>query len=275
VLQKRFDQAKPFITLGIFVVVWLIVPTVIKRFTRISFFEFQAPIDTTASAIRDVQEFWSLRTRPQELIEAGRELGRLNAKYEVGVQETASLRGEVARLEQLLRLPSFPEYRSEPARVARRDFNGWWQRLVIRKGRDYHIPIGAPVIFVGGVVGRVVEVNAYTSIVDLISSPGVRLAGSIEGESRPISFQGGNNPAFGPAKGVVEFVPPDVFASPTAPKRLVTSGLGGVFPPGLSLGEIVRLEPSTDGLFKTGEVRLDPRLAAVSEVTILVPLKTE
>jgi len=275
VLQKRFDQAKPFITLGIFVVVWLVVPTVIKRFIRVSFFEFQAPVDTAASAIRDVQEFWSLRTRPQELIEAGRELGRLNAKYEVGVQEVATLRGEISRLEQLLRLPSYPEYRSEPARVARRDFNAWWQRLVIRKGRDFKIPVGAPVIFVGGVVGRVAEVNAYTSVVDLISSPGVRLAGFLEGDNRPISFQGGINPAFGPAKGSVEFVPLDVFVTPTTPKRLMTSGLGGVFPPGLALGEIVRVEPSSDGLFKTGEVRLDPRLASVSEVTVLVPLKPE
>jgi len=126
-----------------------------------------------------------------------------------------------------------------------------------------------------GVVGRVVEVQAYTSVVDLISSPGVRLAGTIEGENRPISFQGGVNPTFGPAKGIVEFVPLDIFVTPTTPKRLVTSGLGGVFPQGLSLGEIVQLEPSTDGLFQTGEVQLDPRLSALNEVTVLVPLNPE
>jgi rod shape-determining protein MreC len=208
----------------------------------------------------------------RDLIEAGRDLARLNASYSLSVQQNSELQAQVARLEELLKLPSFPDYRSEAARVARRDFSGWWQRLVIRKGRNFGIPVGAPVVFSGGVVGRVSEVYAYTAVVELISSPGVRLAAVIEGDTRPMSFQGGINPTFGPARGVIEFVPLDVFATPDAPKRLVTSGLGGVFPPGLSLGSVVKVEPSTDGLFKTGEVQLNANLANLTEVTVLVPL---
>jgi len=70
-------------------------------------------------------------------------------------------------------------------------------------------------------------------------------------------------------------VPLDVFASPTAPKRFVTSGLGGVFPPGLTIGEVTRLEISPDGLFRNGEVKLDERLGSLTEVTVLVPLNPE
>ena len=275
-LPKRFDQAKPFVTLGVIVLVWLIVPTAVTRFLRLSFFEFQAPLDTAAATARDVQDFWSLRTRPRnELIEAGIDLAHLNAKYETSIQRAATLEGEVSRLEELLKLPSYTEYRSEPARVSRRDFNGWWQTMTIRKGRNYSIPVGAPVIFVGGVVGRVREVHAYTSEVALISNPGLRIAANIEGDTRALSFQGGYNPAFGPAKGTTEFVPLDITATPSAPRRLVTSGLGGIFPPGLALGQIVRVNPSTDGLFKSGEVKLDSRLASVSEVTVLVPVQSE
>ena len=58
-----------------------------------------------------------------------------------------------------------------------------------------------------------------------------------------------------------------------APRRLVTSGLGGVFPPGLTIGYVVSADPSTDGLFKTGEVELDSRLSSLTEVTVLVPLE--
>ncbi|HEX2100096.1 MAG TPA: rod shape-determining protein MreC, partial [Candidatus Synoicihabitans sp.] len=152
------------------------------------------------------------------------------------------------------------------------DFSGWWQRLVIRKGRNYGIPVGAPVIFIGGVVGRVSEVHAYTAVVDLISSPQVRLAAAFEGDDRPVSFQGGVNAPFAVPQASVEFVPLDVFASVAAPRPLVTSGLGGVFPRGLKLGDVVQLEPSTDGLFKTGRVSLDPRLNQLTEVTVLVPL---
>lgn len=272
-LPKRFDQARPFFVLGVAFIVWLFVPAIIKRVMRTSFFEFQAPITVASAAVRDVQDYWALRTRSKnELIEAGMQLANLNAQYEVRIRDYATLEAQNKRLEELLRLPSYPEYRTEVARVVLRDFTAWWQRIVIRKGRNYEIPVGAPVIFVGGVVGRVAEVGAYTATVDLISNPSVRIAGTLEGDVRPISFQGGINPAFGPARGVVDFVPLDVFANPAAPKRLVTSGQGGIFPPGLNLGQIVKLERGGDGLFQTGEVELDPRLSSVMEVAVLVPL---
>lgn len=37
---------------------------------------------------------------------------------------------------------------------------------------------------------------------------------------------------------------------------------------------MIKVEPSTDGLFKSGEVKLDDRLAALTEVTVLVPLES-
>ncbi len=274
--HPRLDQARPFLTLGIVIVAWLLLPVVVKTFTRASFFELTAPVALTASHARDLQEYWSLRLHSNdELIEAGRDLARLNASYSLSVQQNSELQAQVLRLESLLKLPSHANYRAEPARVARRDFSGWWQRLTIRKGRNFGLTVGAPVVYTGGVVGRVAEVYAYTAVVDLISNPGVRIAGVVEGDDRPMSFQGGDNPSFGQPRGVIEFVPLDIFASATTPKRLVTSGLGGVFPPGLTLGTIVKVEPSPDGLFKNGEVELDPKLSSVTEVTVLVPLNPE
>lgn len=273
---KRFDQARPFLTLGVVIVAWLVLPVAIKSFMRVTFFELQAPITVSASYVRSLQDFWSLRNQSKkELIEAGRDLARINASYSLAAQENQQLREGITRLEDLLRVPAQTEHRFEHARVARRDFSAWWQRLTIRKGRNYNIPVGAPVVFSGGVVGRVTAVHAYTATVELISSPSIRLAAVVEGDDRPMSYQGGINPTFGPARGVIEFVPIDIFASATAPKRLVTSGLGGVFPPGLTLGRVVKLEPSTDGLFKTGEIELDPLLSELIEVTVLVPLTTD
>lgn len=272
-LPRRFDQARPFITLGLVVLAWLIIPTALKRVARLSFFELQAPLEAVPSYVRDLQEFWSLRTRTHtELIEAGRDLARLTASFEIRAQENTALRAEVSRLEALLGLPTNTQYRAEAARVARRDFNAWWQRLVIRKGRNFGLTVGAPVIFSGGVVGRVAEVGAYTAIVDLVSSPTMRLAASIEGDPRPISFEGGITHAFSPPRARAEYVPLDVVATQSSPRRLVTSGLGGVFPPGLVLGALVKLEDSTDGLFRSGEVLLDPRLSELLEVTVLIPL---
>ena len=270
--SQRFDQARPFLTLGVVFAVWLVVPVALRTLARASFFEMTAPIAAAASYVSDLQQFWALRLHSKpELIEAGRDLARVDASYAISVQQNSALEAEVTRLEGLLGMPPTEHYRFEHARVAERDFSGWWQRMVIRKGADYRIAVGSPVVFSGGVVGRVSEVHAYTSVVQLISDPGLRIAAVVDGDTRPISYQGGENQVFGAAKGVVEFLPLDVYASGSAPKLLATSGLGGVYPPGLTIGRIIHVESSQDGLFKTGEVELDPRLSELTEVTVLVP----
>jgi len=276
VLPKRFDQARPFFILGLILLGWLLLPLVVKTLTRATFFAIQAPLTVADSYVQDLQTFWANRLHSKdELLKAGKDLSGLIAHYEFSVQQNKELEAEILRLENLLKLPSMPAFRYEPARVARRDFSGWWQRLTIRKGENHGIPVGAPVVFAGGVVGRVVEVHRYTAVVDLITSPTFRLAATVSGDNKPISYQGGLNASFKSPRGTVEFVPLDIFATPAAPKRLVTSGLGGVFPPGLAIGDITNLEPSTDGLFKSGEVALDERLIALTEVTVLVPLNPE
>ena len=275
-MRPRFDQAHPFVTLGVVIAGWLVLPVIVKAFLRAGFYEFTAPVVAVESYARDLQEYWALRLHSKnELIRAGRDLAQINSFYEYSIQQNAALRDEIASLERTLRLPPVPQFRLEPARVAERDFSGWWQRMEIRKGRNFGIPVGAPVVFTGGVVGRVTEVHAYTADVELVGSPNLRLAALIDGDTRPVSYQGGVNRAFGAARGFIEFVPLDVYADTSAPRRLVTSGLGGVFPSGLTIGQVIRVDPSTDGLFKTGIVQLDPRLEELTEVTVLVPLNPE
>ncbi len=275
-LLKRFDQVSPFVTLGIILLTWLLLPFVFKTFTRATFFEIQAPLTVADSYAHDLQDFWSNRLRSKdELLQAGRDLAGLVAKYHFSVQQNQQLEADILRLENLLNLPPLPAFRLEPARVAQRDFSGWWQRFTIRKGKNFGLTVGAPVVFSGGVVGRITEVHRYTAVVDLVTSPTFRLAASLAGDNRPISYQGGLNDSFKAPRGTVEFVPLEFTAARNAPRRLVTSGLGGIFPAGLSIGEILNLELSADGLFKAGDVQLDERIGTLTEVTVLVPLNPE
>ncbi|MEY4924754.1 MAG: Cell shape-determining protein MreC precursor [Verrucomicrobiota bacterium] len=275
-LPKRFDQVSPFVTLGIILLTWLLLPFVFKTFTRATFFEIQAPLTVADSYAHDLQDFWSNRLRSKdELLQAGRDLAGLVAKYHFSVQQNQQLEADILRLENLLNLPPLPAFRLEPARVAQRDFSGWWQRFTIRKGKNFGLTVGAPVVFSGGVVGRITEVHRYTAVVDLVTSPTFRLAASLAGDNRPISYQGGLNDSFKAPRGTVEFVPLEFTAARNAPRRLVTSGLGGIFPAGLSIGEILNLELSADGLFKAGDVQLDERIGTLTEVTVLVPLNPE
>ncbi len=50
--------------------------------------------------------------RTGNLIEAGRDQARLTSSYEFAVQQNSELQAEIKRLEELLRLPAFTNYRA-------------------------------------------------------------------------------------------------------------------------------------------------------------------
>lgn len=269
-------QTKALLLVALVVVAWWFTPAIFKRWTHGIFHEFQAPVWTSLSIGRDIRTYWSLRSHSKsELIEAGIDLARLNAAYALRNQRMDSLEREVASLESFLRLPPHPEFRYEVARVVKRDINTWWQTLTIRKGAHHGIAVGQPVVFAGGVVGRVQSVHAYTAVVELVSSPRFRTAAHFEADRRPVEFVGALNHGIGPASARVATVPADLVASPEAPLRLQSSSMGGVFPDGLTLGFVEQLDAGPDGLFQSGKVRLDPRLQELREVAVMVRVGAE
>jgi rod shape-determining protein MreC len=273
VAKLRLDKYKPIVAIGLFLAAWWILPAVAKSFIRASFTEFQAPVWIASSYLDDLEGFWARRSHSKiELIEAGQQLARQKAFYQLLDQRNQALESEVARLESILTLPSRREFRYEVARVIRRDLSAWWQQIIIRKGRDHGITHGAAVIFAGGVVGRVVEVNAFTSRIELVSSPKFRMAASFENDGRPVVYQGVAQSGFGTPAGEVRDAPQDLTANTQQPLRLVSTRLGGTFPPGLTIGHVSWLEPGSSGIFQAGTVQLDERLLSLNEVSVLIPL---
>lgn len=271
--RKLTFQGKALLMTVLILGAWWMLPLIVKSFARLTFFEFQAPSITAVSYFKDLQDYWSTRNHSKnELIEAGVSLARLNAHYELRNQQGHQWEAEVARLEALLDLPRLTEYRYEVARVIRRETNAWWQRIMIRKGSRDGLKSGQAVVYAGGVVGRVVEVHTYTAVVELLTSPRFRVAAHLEGDLRPVQFQGGENQPLHAPQGYLSNVPPDIRVDPASPLRIVSSRLGGVFPDGLTLGTVTRLELEKNGLFQVGKVRLDPRLLSLREVAVLVPL---
>lgn len=267
-------QAKSLLLVLLLLLLWWFTPAFFKRWTGVAFQEFQAPAWTALSYLRDLRTYWNTRTRSKaELIEAGVDLSRLNAAYALRNQRADTIEQELLRLEAFFDLPSYTDYRYEVARVVKRDLNAWWQTLTIRKGINYDIEPGQAVVFSGGVVGRIASVNAYTATVELISSPRFRTAAHFDGDGRPVEYRGGNNPGLRAASGSVATVPADLTATLKDPLRLTSSRLGGIFPDGLTLGWVYSLDPSPDGLFQSGKVRLDPRLQSLREVAVMIPLE--
>lgn len=272
--NKRLDKFKPLILLGIFLAAWWLVPAVVKSFVRVSFNEFQAPVWIVSSYLDDLSNFWSQGTHSKEaLLTAGRELARQKAFHQLKIQQNKLLEEEIRRLESTLNMPTRIEFRYELARVVHRDLNLWWQQITIQKGKNYGIVKGAAVVFEGGVVGRVIEVNLLTSKVELVSSPNFRIAASFEADGRPVVYQGVLQNGFGNPVGEVRDAPEDLKASIQSPLRLTSTGLGGTFPPGLTIGTVAWMKPGSSGIFQTGKVQLDKRLLNLHEVTVLIPLE--
>lgn len=255
------------------VFVCLLAPTTVRNYVQRLFEEFRAPIDAIPSQLNDLEKFWSLSLNSKrDLIEAGRDLARLNSAYELKVLENDSLKNQILRLEKILDLPSQEKFKTEVARVCRRDISAWWQHLIIRKGSRHGIKIGYAVIYGGGVVGRIVKVDSYTSVVELVSSRKFRMAAHVADEDRPIIYQGAGSLSMQSAQGEVFDAPADLSASATSPLKLVTSSLAGTFPEGIYIGDIISLKAEPDGIFKSGIVRLPKGLASLREVAVLIPI---
>lgn len=255
------------------IAVCVLAPFAVRHFTDGLFEEFRAPIDAIPSQLSDLGKYWSLHSNSKRsLIEAGRDLARINSAYELKMLENRNLQDRILRYEDILNLPPEDSYKFEVARIARRDINAWWQQLVIRKGRVHGIKEGYAVIYSGGVVGRIAKANLYTSVVELVSSRNFRMAAHFDGEDRPVIYQGVGAVSLQDAKGEVRDVPSDVRASVSEPKLLVTSSLTGTFPEGIRIGEVVDLSLGADGLFKSGTVRLGRALSTLREVTVLIPI---
>lgn len=274
--KSTSSTLKPWYVLFVFLLIWGIVPVVSKSFSKELLYEFQAPFWVASSKISDLQSFWALKIHSRNsLIETCRDLARLNAAYELKLQENTYLKDEVLRLENALNIPPLPEYQTEVARVCRRDRSLWWQQIMIRKGKDYGIIPGAAVVYRGGVVGKIKEVFEHTSVVELVTSKRFRVAAHLEGDDRPVTYQGNLNMAFSGPKGQLFNIPEDVIVTAEKPRKLVSSMLGGVFPDGLFIGWLTELEPGSDGLFMQGTIELENALLNLSEVAVLLPLKQE
>ncbi|OIO59048.1 MAG: hypothetical protein AUJ82_07230 [Verrucomicrobia bacterium CG1_02_43_26] len=274
--KKNIFLLKPWFVLGIFILIWATLPYFVKTFTRKAFYEFQAPFWQVNSHASDLQSFWAMRSHTKnELIEVCRDLARLNSAYELKLQENASLKHEIMRLEHSLELPPLVDFRYEIARVCRRDVSLWWQQIVIRKGKRDGIFPGAAVVYSGGVVGKVKEVFNSTSTVELVSSPKFRVATHFEGDDRPVTYQGEINTSFSNPIGSIQNVPEDIVVSVDSPKKLVSSRLGGVFPDGLFVGWVDSLERGFDGMFMRGNVTLENNLLKLDEVAVLIPMDKE
>ncbi len=154
----------------------------------------------------------------------------------------------VALKEQLLRKGSEfvkPGYTMQRAQINGRDRETMSNFLLIDQGESVEIKTNLPVISEAGIVGKVIQTAHWQSLVETMLSPDSKIAG-LDQRSRilgVVSSHKGN-------RLKMNYVTPD--ADIQIGDTIISSGIGGVFPKGLLIGTITKIDnrPMVEGLFK-------------------------
>lgn len=132
--------------------------------------------------------------------------------------------------------------------VIGRDPNNFLQFITIDKGSDDGLKKEMPVISEGYLVGKIMEIDKKSSKVFLITNPSSAVNALIQ-SSRATGIVKGEL-GFGL---IIESVVQDVKVKQG--DVVVTSGIGGVFPKGLVLGEVETVEEKQSNVFKKATIK--------------------
>jgi rod shape-determining protein MreC len=116
------------------------------------------------------------------------------------------------------------------------------------KGSLNGVEKGAVVVVPEGLVGIVSEVTAHTCVITLITDSQLKVACEVEG----------SNLMRGIITGGDEILTMRYFTGlqdVPARAKVLTSGLGGIFPRGLEVGTLLGVNPDESGIVITGEVQ--------------------
>ena len=169
---------------------------------------------------------------------------------------------EAQRLNKLLSLKNNYDYRFISARVIGKEPAALSRTIMINKGSVHGLKIGMPVIAPPGLIGRLVDVSWHTSKVLLL----IDESSNVDVILQRTRLQGVMRGA-GPRGCILKYISKtqDVQEGET----VVSSGIGGVFPKGLLVGVISRVDKQDAGLFLKINVDLFVDFSKLEEVLVL------
>ncbi len=167
------------------------------------------------------------------------------------------------RLKKILDLKNSLSVPSMTASVIGEDGTPWFKTILIDRGEKDGLREGMPVIAANGVIGQLVKVVANSSRVLLITDHASGVAGIIQ-RSRARGVVKGK----GGGTCSLEFALADEDVK--VGDNVITSGVGGVFPKGLNIGEVSMVKKGEYGIFQTIDVRPAVNLARLEEVLVLL-----
>lgn len=170
-------------------------------------------------------------------------LNRENFENGALLQQLEALRAENAQLRELLAARSRPDVELVTAEVLYAARDPFTRKVIIDHGSQDDVRPGQAVIDNRGVVGQVTRVYPWVAEVTLVTDKGQFVpVQNLRNGLRAILAGTGNDGAL-----ELRFIP--LNADFQNGDRLVTSGIDGVYPPGLPVAQVTHVERSAAQLF--------------------------
>jgi rod shape-determining protein MreC len=155
------------------------------------------------------------------------------------------------------------------ANVVMRDPANWWRTAQIDLGSRNGLTVNLPILSPEGfLIGRVSSVDQFKSQIILIGDPNCRVSARVENPTHDIGVLGAGGPLDDSLVGLSYL---SSGANLKSGQSVVTSGEGGIFPPGIPIGQIVDAQQVEFGLYTEARVKLNANLGALEEVWVLFP----
>ena len=167
------------------------------------------------------------------------------------------------RLQQLLQFKNTTDQPVIAAQVIGMDPTGWFQSVIIDKGKNAGIKLNMPVVNADGVVGKLVAVSYNYSKVLLIIDQNSAVDCIIQ-RSRDNGIVKGLSSKVCTLDYVLKAS--DVHVGDI----VVTSGLGGIFPKGIPVGEVIDVKDPAGELFKDVKIRPVVDFSKLEELLVIL-----
>ncbi len=208
----------------------------------------------------------------RELVRQLEQLRHDNQELQIRLSQEAQIRAENARLRGALGWEQQKGWRVKLARVISRDPANWWRSLEIDLGARDGVRVNLPVLTADGLVGRVQNVSETRSQVILLGDPNLKVSAVIA--TSLVNPEMGIIGAVTSAPredGMIDLDHLSGASTVAAGQSVDTSGIGGVFPPGIHIGKVADVQTNDYGLSVEARVKLAADLSALEEVWVKMP----
>lgn len=203
------------------------------------------PIESKiSSVVNPLKNVFSYIGKMSEYEAENNRLRAENIELSSKIKDVSVYKEENERLRKLLDIADSYEYETVAARVVAYETENWFSYVTLDKGTSSGIKVSDTVITSDGLLGQVTDVgpnwSKVSTIINAESSAGVRITrngeiGIVEGDA---TLSKSRKCRLGYLTANASIIAGDI---------LKTSGLGGIYPPGIAVGKIAEISKDNMG----------------------------